>query len=40
MAQVLAQAVNGLTPGSQVPTDDGDLVAQARAMLEKMHPGS
>jgi uncharacterized protein YidB (DUF937 family) len=40
LAQVLPHVVDQLTPGGQVPADHGDLVAQARAMLEKMHPTS
>jgi|ERR1019366_7024506 uncharacterized protein YidB (DUF937 family) len=39
LAQVLPQVIDKLTPGGQVPADHGDLLAQARAMLEKMHPG-
>jgi uncharacterized protein YidB (DUF937 family) len=39
LAQVLPGIINQLTPGGQVPEDHADLVAQARAMLEKMHPG-
>jgi uncharacterized protein YidB (DUF937 family) len=38
LAQVLPQLIDKLTPGGQVPADHGDLVAQARAMLDKMHP--
>jgi uncharacterized protein YidB (DUF937 family) len=38
LAQVLPHIINQLTPGGQVPADHGDLVAQARAMLEKIHP--
>ena len=38
LAQVLPQIVDHLTPGGQVPIDHGDLLAQARAMLDKMHP--
>jgi uncharacterized protein YidB (DUF937 family) len=34
----LPQLIDKLTPGGQVPADHADLVAQARAMLEKMNP--
>jgi uncharacterized protein YidB (DUF937 family) len=39
LAQALPQLIDKLTPGGQVPADHADLVAQARAMLEKLHPG-
>jgi uncharacterized protein YidB (DUF937 family) len=39
LAQVLPQVIDKLTPDGQVPADHGDIVARARAMLEKMHPG-
>ena len=38
LAQALPQLIDKLTPGGQVPADHADLVAQARAMLEKMNP--
>jgi uncharacterized protein YidB (DUF937 family) len=39
LAQVLPQVISKLTPDGQVPADHADLLAQARAMMEKMHPG-
>ncbi len=39
LAQVLPQLIDKLTPTGQVPADHGDIVARARAMLEKMQPG-
>jgi uncharacterized protein YidB (DUF937 family) len=39
LAHVLPQIIDKLTPAGQVPADHDDLVARARAMLEKMHPG-
>ncbi len=39
LAQVLPQLIDKLTPAGQVPSDHGDIVARARAMLEKMQPG-
>ena len=38
LAQALPQLIDKLTPAGQVPADHADLVAQARAMLEKMNP--
>lgn len=39
LAQALPQLIDKLTPAGQVPADHGDIVARARAMLEKMQPG-
>jgi uncharacterized protein YidB (DUF937 family) len=37
LAQVLPQVVDKMTPEGQVPADHGDMVARARALLEKMN---
>jgi uncharacterized protein YidB (DUF937 family) len=39
LAQVLPQVIDKMTPDGQVPADHGDIVARARALLEKMHAG-
>jgi uncharacterized protein YidB (DUF937 family) len=39
LAQVLPQVVDKMTPEGQVPADHGDMVARARALLEKMNAG-
>jgi uncharacterized protein YidB (DUF937 family) len=37
LAQVLPNLIDKLTPTGQVPSDHGDIVERARAMLEKMN---
>jgi uncharacterized protein YidB (DUF937 family) len=39
LAQVLPQLIDKLTPTGQVPSDHGDIVARARALLERMNAG-
>ena len=39
LAQVLPQVIDKMTPDGQVPADHGDIVARARALLEKMNAG-
>jgi uncharacterized protein YidB (DUF937 family) len=39
LAQVLPQVIDKMTPDGQVPADQGDIVARARALLEKMNAG-
>ncbi|HWZ72248.1 MAG TPA: YidB family protein [Casimicrobiaceae bacterium] len=39
LARVLPQVIDKMTPDGQVPADQGDIVARARALLEKMNAG-
>jgi uncharacterized protein YidB (DUF937 family) len=39
LAQVLPNLIDKLTPAGQIPSDHGDIVERARAMLEKMNAG-
>src|ERR1700730_5973027 len=39
LAQVLPPGVDKMTPEGQVPADHGDMVARARALLEKVNAG-
>lgn len=39
LAQALPHIIDQLTPHGQVPADHSDLVAQATAMLQKLHTG-